>query len=91
VPLSEFGVAVSDAIKHGFRPKLHHWIVTNRTGTTHFHPGNAPIFVPSDSLPVKRPVARRRAHVITKSASAPHELTSTMANVLVEREVRRQK
>jgi hypothetical protein len=46
-PLSDFGEAVSEAIRHGFRPKEHHWVVTNRTGTTHFHPGKMPIPIPA--------------------------------------------
>jgi hypothetical protein len=45
-PLSDFGAAISDAIKHGFRPKEHHWVVTNKTGTTHFHPRSTPLSTP---------------------------------------------
>ena len=45
-PLQDFGAAISDAIKHGFRPKEDHWVVTNRTGSTHFPPGRMPISIP---------------------------------------------
>ena len=59
-PLFDFGAAVVDAIRHGFRPKEHHWIVTNTNGTTHFHPGNPPLSIPPDGLAVKPPKERRR-------------------------------
>jgi hypothetical protein len=45
-PLSDFGAVVGDALKHGFRPEEHHWIVTNKTGTTHFQPGTNPNALP---------------------------------------------
>ena len=68
-PLQDFGAAVSDAIKHGFRPKEHHWVVTNRTGTTHFHPGSMPISIPPDRTVVKPPNGRRRVLASTKRAT----------------------
>ncbi len=60
-----FGVAVVDAIKHGFSPKEQHWVMTNKTGTTHFHPGNKPIFIPPDFRSV-RARARGKASAPTK-------------------------
>jgi hypothetical protein len=65
-PLSDFGSAVGDALKHGFRPKEHHWVVSHRTGTTHFHPGNTPISIPSDRQAVKPPNGRKLAPASTK-------------------------
>jgi hypothetical protein len=44
-PLSDFGTAVADALKHGFRPKEHHWIVKSKSSVTHFHPGQTPVSV----------------------------------------------
>lgn len=57
-PLQDFGAAVSDALKQGFRPKEHHWVVMNRTGTTHFRPGSMPISIPPDRQAVKSPNGR---------------------------------
>lgn len=33
-----YGAAVGDAIRHGFRPSQHHWIVVTRYTATHFPP-----------------------------------------------------
>ena len=54
-PFSDFGAVVGDALKHGFRPKEHHWVVTNKNWTTHFHPDSPPISIPRDSPAVRRP------------------------------------
>src|SRR5262245_46052175 len=63
---SDYGAAVVDAIKHGFRPREHHWVVMNRTGITHFHPGNAPVSIAPDGLVVQRPTGDQRVPIRTK-------------------------
>lgn len=45
-PFSTYGLAVSDAIKKGFQPRQHHWLVTTRHTITHFSPGKPPLTVP---------------------------------------------
>lgn len=65
--LPGFGVAVVDAIKHGFSPKEQHWVVTNKTGTTHFHPRRKPISILPDHLQsVRAPAARGKASALAK-------------------------
>ena len=70
-PLWDFGATISDAITHGFRPKEDHWVVTNRTGTTHFDPGSTPIAIPPDHQVVKPPNERRRVSASPAFAVPP--------------------
>ena len=37
-----YGLAVRDAISHGFQPAKHHWAVITKLGTTRFQPGQDP-------------------------------------------------
>src|SRR4030095_3086843 len=73
-PRADFGAAVVDAIKQGFRPREHHWVVTNRTGTTHFHPGNTPFSIPPDPPAVKPPNGRKRVPARAKRQMQHAEL-----------------
>lgn len=41
-----YGAAVGDAIRNGFRPSQHHWIVVTRHIATHFRPGEPHVVVP---------------------------------------------
>jgi hypothetical protein len=41
-PHSNFGVTVTDAIRQGFQPAIHHWHVITTNGITRFDPGAAP-------------------------------------------------
>lgn len=41
-----YGAAVGDAIRNGFRPSRHHWIVVTRHTATHFRPGESHVSVP---------------------------------------------
>ena len=43
-PFEDYGNCVYDAIKNGFRPALHHWVVTTPLGVTHYN-GKAEIVV----------------------------------------------
>jgi hypothetical protein len=46
-PFSSYGAALSDAIKHGFEPKLHRWVNVDKHFTFHFGRGDKkPIAVP---------------------------------------------
>jgi hypothetical protein len=68
-PFSDFGAVVGDALKHGFRPKEHHWAVTNKNWTTHFQPGNPPISIPPGS-PTAKHSHRTRALARLSNGSA---------------------
>jgi hypothetical protein len=62
---SDYGLAVSDALRHGFKPKRHHWSVVTPNATTHYLPSGDPVAVPnaaepgSLSPPAARTVERR--------------------------------
>ena len=43
---SNYGAAVNDAIRHGFRPPEQHWIVVTPGTITHFRHGAKPVTVP---------------------------------------------
>jgi hypothetical protein len=45
-PFKSYGAAVGDAIRNGFRPTQHHWIVVTRHTATHFRPGEPHVSVP---------------------------------------------
>jgi hypothetical protein len=43
---NSYGAAVGDAIRNGFKPTQHHWIVVTRHTATHYHPGEPHVSVP---------------------------------------------
>jgi hypothetical protein len=65
-PLSDFGTAVGDALKHGFRPKEQHWVVKSKNWTSHFHPGDTPISITPNGQAVTRPTEPRPAPETTE-------------------------
>ena len=50
----DYGAMVHDALKHGFRPALEHWVIVSAHGTTHFEPGVPPTHAPAAALPGTR-------------------------------------
>jgi hypothetical protein len=42
---ADFGKLVADAVRHGFIPERHFWVVTQKRWSTHFAPGAAPTTV----------------------------------------------
>src|SRR5688572_7662805 len=63
---SDYGLAVSDALRHGFKPKRHPWSVVTPRATTHYAPSGDPVVVPNAAKPgslssrAARTVERRR-------------------------------
>ena len=51
---ADYGLAASDALRHGFKPKRQHWSLVTRHGTTHYSPGGDPVDIPNAADPVKR-------------------------------------
>ena len=43
---ANYGTAMGDAIRHGFRPREQHWIVVTPKTITHFRPGERPVTIP---------------------------------------------
>lgn len=58
-PFDSYGAALSDAIKHGFDPNVHHWVNVDKHFTFHFRPGEKPFTVPHEARPYTGP--RRRS------------------------------
>jgi hypothetical protein len=48
-PLADFGKAVLDAAKHGFRPKSNAYVVITRGWVTHYQPHGDPVSIPPES------------------------------------------
>lgn len=48
---ADYGLAVCDALRHGFRPKRHYWSTITRHGTTHYSPCGDPVAVPNSAEP----------------------------------------
>ena len=59
-PFQTYGAALSDAIRHGFNPEIHHWVNVDRHFTFHFGPGNTkPVIVPHEDRGYSGPRRRK--------------------------------
>ena len=47
----DYGLAVYDALRHGFRPKGQHWSTVTRDGTTHYQAGGEAAAAPDAAEP----------------------------------------
>jgi hypothetical protein len=65
---ASYGIAVHDAIRHGFLPSEHDWAVVSSAGTARFHCGNDPVMVTGGASP-SRP--RRRKLQWTRESEPP--------------------
>ena len=70
-PFPTYGAALSDAIKHGFDPKVHHWVDVDKHFTFHFGPGSENPFVISQhgrtyAGPLRRKTDRQVGHTIAR-------------------------
>ena len=52
-PHADFGKAVIDAVRNGFQPKQHPWVVITGDRCTHFAPDEPPVSIPRDTRAVK--------------------------------------
>jgi hypothetical protein len=55
-PFPTFGKAINDALKYGFSPRTHSWVVKNYDWTTCFYPGGRSITTGPHDQVIQRPV-----------------------------------
>ena len=55
-----YGVAVHDAIRHGFFPSEHEWSIISGAGVAHFHCGHDPVMVTSGTRAPEPRFKRRK-------------------------------
>ena len=56
---ADYGLAVCDALSHGFKPKRQHWSMVTRHGTTHYRAGGDAVAVPNAEPGSLSPPAQR--------------------------------
>ena len=85
---ADYGLAVCDALRHGFKPKRQHWSTVTAHGTTHYQPGGDAVAIPNAAepgglLPPRGPKElhpheqRRQAAYEEPHAVAPREVQQT--------------
>jgi hypothetical protein len=70
-PHAEYGKAINDAIRHGFRPERESWVVTDDHSVFHFPPAHAgprKNKLPGASVPRLRNGGARRRPVRTRES-----------------------
>lgn len=53
-----FGKAISDAIAHGFKPKVDNWVIDHGNWSTYYGPAGEPVAIASNDTVLRRPDAQ---------------------------------
>jgi hypothetical protein len=59
---SDYGLAVCDALRRGFKPKRHHWSIVTANATTYYEPCGDPAAVPDAAAPGSLSPPRARGY-----------------------------